>query len=49
MSLKRSFNKDYKKITLNTHPFIAAFLTKGFPSRANQVVYGAQKMGDNTT
>lgn len=26
-------NKDeYKKITLHTHPFIAAFLTKGFPS-----------------
>ena len=25
-------NKDYKKITLNAHPFIAAFLTKGFPS-----------------
>ncbi|MBT8272977.1 MAG: Rne/Rng family ribonuclease, partial [Bacteroidia bacterium] len=24
--------KDYKKVTLNTHPFIAAFLTKGFPS-----------------
>ncbi len=24
--------KDYKKMTLNTHPFIAAFLTKGFPS-----------------
>lgn len=30
--LKRLFKKDYKKITLNTHPFIAAFLTKGFPS-----------------
>ncbi len=30
--LKRIFNKDYKKVTLNTHPFIAAFLTKGFPS-----------------
>ncbi|MDC8002710.1 ribonuclease E/G [Aureisphaera galaxeae] len=30
--LKRLFNKDYKKVTLNTHPFIAAFLTKGFPS-----------------
>ena len=30
--LKRLINKDYKKITLNTHPFIAAFLTKGFPS-----------------
>jgi ribonuclease G len=24
--------KDYKKMTLNTHPFIAAYLTKGFPS-----------------
>ena len=30
--LKRLINKDYKRITLNTHPFIAAFLTKGFPS-----------------
>jgi ribonuclease G len=30
--VKRLFTKDYKKITLNTHPFIAAFLTKGFPS-----------------
>lgn len=30
--LKRLLKKDYKKITLNTHPFIAAFLIKGFPS-----------------
>lgn len=30
--LERLFKKDYKKVTLNTHPFIAAFLTKGFPS-----------------
>lgn len=30
--VKRLFVKDYKKITLNAHPFIAAFLTKGFPS-----------------
>jgi ribonuclease G len=30
--LERVFKKDYKKITLNAHPFIAAFLTKGFPS-----------------
>jgi ribonuclease G len=30
--LKQLFKKDYKKVTLNTHPFIAAFLTKGFPS-----------------
>lgn len=30
--VKTLFNKDHKKLTLNTHPFIAAFLTKGFPS-----------------
>ena len=30
--VKRLIRKDYKKITLNAHPFIAAFLTKGFPS-----------------
>jgi ribonuclease G len=30
--LKRMLKKDYKKITLSTHPFIAAFLVKGFPS-----------------
>ncbi len=30
--LEQLINKDYKKIVLNTHPFIAAFLTKGFPS-----------------
>ncbi|MFT4753250.1 MAG: ribonuclease G [Salibacteraceae bacterium] len=30
--VKNLFKKDYKKVTLNTHPFIAAFLTKGFPS-----------------
>ena len=30
--LERIYKKDYKKVTLNAHPFIAAFLTKGFPS-----------------
>ena len=30
--LERLFKKDYNKVTLNTHPFIAAFLTKGFSS-----------------
>ncbi len=30
--LEQLINKGYKNITLNTHPFIAAFLTKGFPS-----------------
>ncbi|WP_346883250.1 ribonuclease E/G [uncultured Algibacter sp.] len=30
--LEQLLQKDYKKLTLNTHPFIAAYLTKGFPS-----------------
>ena len=30
--LESLFRKDYKKLSLNAHPFIAAFLTKGFPS-----------------
>ena len=30
--LEELYKKGYKKLTLNTHPFIAAFLTKGFPS-----------------
>ena len=30
--LEKLFKKDYRKVTLNTHPFIAAFLTKGIPS-----------------
>ena len=30
--LERVIKKGYKKVTLNAHPFIAAFLTKGFPS-----------------
>ena len=30
--LDQIIKKGYKKVTLNTHPFIAAFITKGFPS-----------------
>ena len=30
--LERIIKNGNKKVTLNTHPFIAAFLTKGFPS-----------------
>ncbi|HET8885035.1 MAG TPA: Rne/Rng family ribonuclease [Salinimicrobium sp.] len=30
--LEKLIKKDYKKIMLSTHPFIAAFLTRGFPS-----------------
>ena len=34
--LERLVKKDYKKLTLSAHPFIAAFLTKGFPSPRSQ-------------
>jgi ribonuclease G len=34
--LERLIKKNQKKITLSTHPFIAAFLTKGFPSPRTQ-------------
>ncbi|MBT8261089.1 MAG: ribonuclease E/G, partial [Bacteroidia bacterium] len=30
--LEQLFKKDYKSLTLSTHPFIAAFLTKGWLS-----------------
>ncbi|WP_115460980.1 Rne/Rng family ribonuclease [Winogradskyella aurantiaca] len=30
--LERMYKKDHNKVVLNTHPFIAAFLTKGVPS-----------------
>ncbi len=30
--LKRIYRKDFKKVSLHAHPFIAAFLTKGYPS-----------------
>ena len=30
--LERLIKKGYIKITLNAHPFIAAFITKGIPS-----------------
>lgn len=30
--LEKLIKKDYKKISLSAHPFIAAFLTQGFPS-----------------
>ncbi len=32
VDLEKLLKKDHKKITLSAHPFIAAFLTKGFPS-----------------
>ncbi|MBT8319537.1 MAG: ribonuclease E/G, partial [Gramella sp.] len=32
VDLEKLIKKDHKKITLSAHPFIAAFLTKGFPS-----------------
>ncbi len=43
--LIKLFKKDYKKITLHTHPFIAAFLTKGFPSVRSKWFLEHKKMG----
>jgi len=37
------FKKDYKKVTLNTHPFIAAYLTKGFPSKRSKWYFEHKK------
>ncbi|MEP6261080.1 MAG: ribonuclease E/G [Gillisia sp.] len=34
--LERLIKKNHKKITLSAHPFIAAFLTRGFPSPRSQ-------------
>ncbi|MDN3595631.1 ribonuclease E/G [Zunongwangia endophytica] len=34
--IERLLKKNHKKITLTAHPFIAAFLTKGFPSPRSQ-------------
>ncbi|WP_445735704.1 Rne/Rng family ribonuclease [Mariniflexile sp.] len=41
--LEQLFKKDYKKLTLNTHPFIAAFLTKGFPSTRSKWFFEHKK------
>lgn len=43
--LERLIKKDYKKLTLNTHPFIAAFITKGFPSMRSKWFFEHKKMG----
>ena len=41
--LEQLLKKDYKKLTLNTHPFIAAFLTKGFPSMRSKWYFEHKK------
>ncbi|MEN3323957.1 ribonuclease E/G [Mariniflexile soesokkakense] len=41
--LEQLLKKDYKKLTLNTHPFIAAFLTKGFPSTRSKWFFEHKK------
>ncbi|PKQ44682.1 Rne/Rng family ribonuclease [Confluentibacter flavum] len=41
--LEQLYKKDYKKLTLNTHPFIAAFLTKGFPSTRSKWFFEHKK------
>ncbi|MDO7170997.1 ribonuclease E/G [Mariniflexile sp. AS56] len=41
--LEQLLKKDYTKLTLNTHPFIAAFLTKGFPSTRSKWFFEHKK------
>jgi len=41
--LELLIKKDYKKVTLNTHPFIAAYLTKGFPSMRSKWYFEHKK------
>jgi len=41
--LEQLLKKDYKKLTLNTHPFIAAYLTKGFPSMRSKWFFEHKK------
>jgi len=41
--LQKLLKKDYKKITLSAHPFIAAFLTKGFPSPRSKWFFDHKK------
>ena len=41
--LERIFKKDYKKVALHAHPFIAAFLTKGFPSQRSKWFFEHKK------
>jgi len=41
--LEKLLKKDYKKLTLNTHPFIAAFITKGFPSMRSKWFFEHKK------
>ncbi|NQY05099.1 MAG: ribonuclease E/G, partial [Flavobacteriaceae bacterium] len=41
--LERITKKGYKNFTLHTHPFIAAFLTKGFPSNRSKWFFEHKK------
>src|SRR5690606_41339882 len=37
--------KDHKNVVLNAHPFIAAYLTKGFPSERTKWVFEHKQIG----
>lgn len=43
VDLLKVFQKDYKKVTLTTHPFIAAYLTRGFPSPRSKWFFDHKK------
>src|SRR5699024_10069995 len=41
--LQRLIKKDHKSLSLSTHPFIAAYLTKGFPSPRSKWFFDYKK------
>ncbi len=43
VDLEKLVKKDVKKITLSAHPFIAAYLTKGFPSTRSKWFFDHKK------
>lgn len=43
VDLLKVFQKNIKKVTLSTHPFIAAYLTRGFPSQRSKWFFDHKK------
>ena len=43
VDLLKVFQKNVKKVTLSTHPFIAAYLTRGFPSQRSKWFFDHKK------
>ncbi len=43
VDLQKVFKKNMKKVTLSAHPFIAAYLTRGFPSQRSKWFFDHKK------